>query len=290
MRAEQFARLGVEHGFHEPLGLTERDRLAVADEREFADPNLVPGFPGARFGQPDRRDLRMAIGTARNVGRVERMGMKIGLAQFDRDHFGGGHPLVARLVRKPWRSRHVADRPQARDVGSAIRVDGDAPAFGRDAERLEPDILDIVNDPDRHDHMAEPMLAAFAVTGLDRRRHARCIGRKRLDPGPGQDRHPLLLEALAKRRRDFLVFARHDPVEHLNDGHLCTQVIIEAGKLDPDRPRSDHQQFARHRVGHHRMAIGPHALAIRLGKWKIASPRPGGDDDVLCGQYGRRLF
>ena len=37
VRAEQLAGLGVEHRLHQALGLAQRDRLAVADERESAD-------------------------------------------------------------------------------------------------------------------------------------------------------------------------------------------------------------------------------------------------------------
>src|SRR6202040_986100 len=43
MRAQQFAGLAVEHGLDHPLGLAERDRLAVADKREMPDLDLVAG-------------------------------------------------------------------------------------------------------------------------------------------------------------------------------------------------------------------------------------------------------
>ena len=69
MRAEQFAGLRVEHGLDEALGLAQRDRLAVADEREFADLDLVAGLLGLGLGQADAGDLRARIGAARDVAR-----------------------------------------------------------------------------------------------------------------------------------------------------------------------------------------------------------------------------
>ena len=41
VRAQELAGLGVEHGLDQALGLAERDRLAVADEGEVADLDLV---------------------------------------------------------------------------------------------------------------------------------------------------------------------------------------------------------------------------------------------------------
>ena len=73
MRAEQFAGLGVEHGLDHALGLAERDRLAVADEREMADLDLVAGVARRLLGQADAGDLRPAIGAARDVASIERM-------------------------------------------------------------------------------------------------------------------------------------------------------------------------------------------------------------------------
>jgi hypothetical protein len=50
--AEQLAGLGVEHGLDHALGLAERDRLAVADEREAADLDLVALFLGRASVRP----------------------------------------------------------------------------------------------------------------------------------------------------------------------------------------------------------------------------------------------
>ena len=67
VRAQELAGLCIEHGLHKPFRLTERNRLAVADERELADLDLAPGFFGLGLGQSDACDLRPAIGAARNL-------------------------------------------------------------------------------------------------------------------------------------------------------------------------------------------------------------------------------
>ena len=113
VRAEQLAGLGVEHRLDEALGLAERDRLAVADEREGAGLDRVARLLGLGLGQPDAGDLRVAVRAAGDVAAVERVRVDLLVAELLRDRLGGGDALVARLVRQPRAGRAVADRPQA---------------------------------------------------------------------------------------------------------------------------------------------------------------------------------
>ena len=62
---------------------------------------------------------------------------------------------------------------------------------GFDAQALEPDILGVWRDADRDDGVAEAALGGLAVLGLDRRGNALGVGFQALDPGGGQDFHPL---------------------------------------------------------------------------------------------------
>ena len=71
--AQQLAGLGVEHGLDHALGLAQRDRLAVADEREAADLDLVARVLGRLLGQADARHLRRAVGAAGDLGDVDRV-------------------------------------------------------------------------------------------------------------------------------------------------------------------------------------------------------------------------
>src|SRR3546814_6951920 len=82
---------------------------------------------------------------------------------------------MASLVRQPWRSGDIADRPDAFHVGPAIGIGLDMEArVGFDAQFLQTDILDIGHDTDRDDHMAEIMDGFLAVLSLDSCLHA-CV-------------------------------------------------------------------------------------------------------------------
>jgi hypothetical protein len=73
VRAQELAGLGVEDGLDEALGLAQRDGLAVADEGEAADADLVADLLGARLGVADARHLRMAVGAARDGAGLDRV-------------------------------------------------------------------------------------------------------------------------------------------------------------------------------------------------------------------------
>ena len=106
-------------------------------------------------------------------------------------------------------------------------------------------------------------------------------------PAPVEERHALLLQLLGEEVADLGIFHRHDPVEHFDHRHLGAEVGIEAGELDPDRARADHQQLGRHFRRGHRVAVGPDALAVGLGERQLAGPGAGRDDDVLGRKLGR---
>src|SRR6516164_2019519 len=50
MRTQELPGFAVEDRLDHPLGLAERDRLAVADKRKMADFDLVAGLPGVFLG------------------------------------------------------------------------------------------------------------------------------------------------------------------------------------------------------------------------------------------------
>jgi len=64
MRAQQLTRLRVEDGLDDPLCLAQRNGLAVADEGEAADADVMPCRLCLFLGQADASDLRVAIGAA----------------------------------------------------------------------------------------------------------------------------------------------------------------------------------------------------------------------------------
>ena len=169
VRAEQLAGLGVEHGLDEALGLAERDRLAVADERESAGLDGVARRLRIGLGQPDAGDLRMAVGAARDRVAVERVRVDVLVAELLGDRLGRGDALVARLVRQPRARRAVADRPQALGGGAAVGIDLDEAAVELGARLLEPEVLGVGGDADGDDDVAVLAGLDLAVLALDLR-------------------------------------------------------------------------------------------------------------------------
>src|SRR5205823_5110738 len=224
MRAEQFAGLGVEHRLDHALGLAERDRLAVADEREMPDLDLVAGVARRLFGQPDARHLRPAIGAGRDVARVERVHVVE-----PGDVLDANDALMHRLVRQPGRPDEIPDRVKARLPGAQPFIDDDMGALDFRLGAFEADILDIADDADREDDALDRNVGALAA-GLDLRRDAAIAALQVFHGRAGMDLDALFLEALAGESGDLFVLDRQDAVEYFDDRHLGAHVAVEAGE------------------------------------------------------------
>src|SRR5690606_23227247 len=253
------------------------------------DLDRVARFLRLGFGQADAGDLRVAVGAAGNRIAVERVRVDLLVAELLRDRLDRGDALVARLVRQPRTRRTVTDRPDPLGLRAAIRIDLDEPAVHFD-ELLEPDVLGVGDDADGDDDVAVFARLDLAVLALDLRRDALVRDLEFLERGAGLDRHALFGQRLFEKRGDVGVFHRNDPVEHFHDRNFGAHVVVEACELDPDRARADHQQLARHLGRGHRVAIGPHALAVGRGERQIPRPRAGGDDHVLRRERLGALF
>ena len=147
MRAQQFASLGIKHGFDKTFCLTQSDCLAIAQEWEVTDFYLKARLFGLGFGHADAGDLRVAIGAAGDVQRVH--SVRVGTSnRFSRDH-----TLMACLMRLPWRDGDVANRPQPWHIGAAHRVGFQEAAIHCDAKRFQADIFGIGDYADGDDAM-----------------------------------------------------------------------------------------------------------------------------------------
>src|SRR5262249_34585315 len=154
----QLAGLGVEDGLDEPLVLAERDRLAVADEREAADFDIAALLLGRGLGQADAGDLRLAVGAAGYHALVQRVRVEA------LDGLDATDTLVARLVRQHRRAAHVADCIDAGYAGPAESIGDDDAALGLHTELLEPQALDVADHADGGDHpLRSDRLRALAV-------------------------------------------------------------------------------------------------------------------------------
>ena len=103
-------------------------------------------------------------------------------------------------------------------------------------------------------------------------------------PRPRDDLHAAFHEGLLDEIGYFGILDRQDPVHRLDQRHLDTHVEIEGGEFGPDRAGPYDEQRFRHRLRHHRLAIGQDAGAVRLNPRKRACPRAGGKNDVTRGQ------
>ncbi len=275
VRAEQLAGFLVEDHLDQTLVFAERNRLAVADERETADTDFVTAFLGLRFGQADGRDLRLAISAARDQVLLHRMRMQA-LDRLDTDH-----AFMLRLVRQHRRACNVADGIDAGHIGLAMTVDHHTAAVGLDAELLQPEALDVADHADGGDHPLDLDGLRLALAIVERRHHAVGLFLKLGHLGAAEDLDALLLERLAGERRDLGVLDRQHLRQHLDHRHLRTHGAVERRELDADRAGADHQQRLRHLLRHHRLEIGPDQLLVRLKAREHPRPRAGGQDDVL---------
>ena len=94
-------------------------------------------------------------------------------------------------------------------------------------------ISDIADDADRRNHPIDRDILCFAP-GLDGDGDAVGALPGALHRGRGDDLHPLLFEACARRGRDLLVLHRQHAVHHFNHGHRGAEVEVEGGELDAD--------------------------------------------------------
>ena len=219
--AEKLAGLLVEDRLDQPFRLAQRNRLAVADEGEAPDIDLEAGFLRPLLGKPDRGDLRIAIGAARDLQLVHRMRVLAG------DRLDTDDALVLGLVRKHRRSGHVADRVDAGNVRPADLVDDDHALLDLHAKLLEPEILDIADHPDGGDHPLGGHLLLLAVLGLDGRGHRVLALLEGRHFGVGEDLDPLLLQPLAGMGSDLFVFDGEDLWQDLDDGHVGAERPVE---------------------------------------------------------------
>jgi hypothetical protein len=131
-----------------------------------------------------------------------------------------------------------------------------------DAWRLQPDILDVADDADGDDAMAVSVAGAILPSlFLDRRRNAVRSRSSGPSVAPVMIVMPCFSSAFSSEGRDFGVLDRHTR-SIISTTVTSAPNAVEAGELDADGARADHQQATRHSGGDHGVAVGPDALAI----------------------------
>ena len=165
MRAQQFTGFGIKNGFYQAFRLAHGDGLAVADEGEAADFQLIPGFLGFRLGQPDAGHLRPAIGATWDVAGLERVRV------FASDVLYANHTFMRRLMRQPGRPGNVADGIHARLAGAAKAVHHDMRAFHFYLRAFQAEVFDVTDDAHGGNYALNGNLLLLAA-GFHRHGHA----------------------------------------------------------------------------------------------------------------------
>src|SRR6185437_2800394 len=181
----------VEHDLDQSLVLAERNRLAVADKREAADPDLAAALLGPRLGETDGGDLRIAIGAAGNevlVGGVRMQAL---------DCLDAHHAFMFGLVRQHRRTGDITDGVDAGHAGFAIAVDHDAATLGLDAEFLQAEVFDVADHAYGRNHPVEFSGLRLALAVVDGGDHAVGSFLELRHLGIGEDPDALFFEPFA---------------------------------------------------------------------------------------------
>src|SRR5205085_10317596 len=153
---------GIENRLHQALIFAERNGLAIGEKRETPDSDLATFGLGLRLGQDDGSYLRMAMSAARNFVLVHRMGIEA------LDLFHADDAFMLGLMGQHRRASNIADCIDAGHIGATEAIYQDRPLVNLDAQRFEPEILDVASDTDRRDHAVDGDFLSLAAL-LDRR-------------------------------------------------------------------------------------------------------------------------
>ena len=218
----------------------------------------IPLLLGFRFRQPDRGDLRLAIGAAGDHQLVHCVRVQA-LDRLDADRCPRARPCARASAARRRRRSHRCPAHWC-----AQSIDDDHAPIGFHAKLFEAEIFDIADDADGGDHAVGFQCRGLAPCHLDGRGDVvRALVELR-DLGIGVDFDPCFSKRLRASAGDLRVFDRQDLRQELDHGHLGAQRAIERGELDADRAGADDEQRLRHLVRHHRLKVGPDQLAVGL--------------------------
>ena len=149
VHAEDLVGLGVGQELDHAGGVAERARAAVGHEREGA--GLVGAACGLELllGLADPGDLGAGVDDPGN-------GVEVDVAMLAGDALGHRDALLLGLVRQHRPAHHVADRPDAGQVGAAVVVDDDGAALVElEADGLGVQAVGVGHAADRHDQAVD---------------------------------------------------------------------------------------------------------------------------------------
>ena len=284
MRAEQFIVFFIHDEFYPARVISKPQRLAVCLKGEFGNFHVIAAFARLRLGQPERGNLRLAIGRAGHHLVIEREGGRAC------DVFRADNPLRRADVREHQLSRHVANRPNAGDVGRHSVVDFDEAArIEADSQRFQPETGGVGTESNRDERLFrfENRLLPFGGNGdADALRD----GGYRFDFMSGQDADSALDEGFAQFLAHFFIFQRDEARQHLHDSDFDSIRMPNGGKLHADGAGADnHYRFGEGFL-QNRLPIGKDFFAVYLPAAGDEGMRAGGEDEILRLERFRAAF
>ncbi len=101
-------------------------------------------------------------------------------------------------------------------------------------------------------------------------------------------RHPVFAQVMAELVDDFVVDERQQPVALVDQGDPNAESGKDAGIFAADHAGADHRQCPRQPVELQDVVAGENPLAIERNVRRTGGFRPGGDDDLFCGDRAGR--
>src|SRR5262245_40900286 len=278
--AEDLVVLLLRDDLDEPLGLVRDARAAENAELQGADANVESALLRLRLREPHAADLRIAIRAAGDLLVVDRPELLARDPLGERDPFRRGEVrelLVARLVE----GDHVADRRNARDVRTVLRVHADVAAIEMETGLFDAETVGHRAASGRDEQVFAAQLLRLAVGALGFEIDP---VRSRLRAGDlrgGEDLDALLLERPLELRGDGFVLDRYEAREQLDDRDVAAEAAEDGRELDAHRAAPHDDDRLGDRLHVHRFVAGDDALAIELNAGHAARLRARGDDDFL---------
>ena len=285
VHAQEFAVLFFSDNFDEALMLADDGSLAVGRKREFIHSNLVSSFPRRPLGEPDRTDLRLAIGAARDAVLPHRR-------HLPPSHLSHRHdPFHRSGVSQLRQARHqITDGVDS----GLVRLHGwphmDVPPFHPGASFFEPDSFRVRLSPHPDQNFfggkRSRRRILFRLLSIGDRHAFRGLLHA-LDQGVRQDFDAPLLEGFLKFGGDLFVLKRHDTGKHFKERHFRAERVKDGSKFDPDGARAHDDQRFRHCRQVQDLLVAENRLPVKFDSGQTARLGARSDENVLGAHLGR---
>src|SRR5690242_679885 len=220
--------------FDEAAVAAQDGRFAVAHEGEFPDLHGVSGFARLLFGQADRADLRLTVGSVRYAGfqhRLRGLSGDVG----DRDN-----TLHHRGVRQLWHARNnITDSEQSLLVCFHVGTGVDEAALDLGFRFLQAAIFRHWFTADRKEQLFRLDRLRLAVLVLKGNGHAFGVFLGTFHLGAGENLNVFLLKGFLKLSGNFFILNGDYARQHLQNRHLRAERVVNGRELHANGAGAD---------------------------------------------------